>query len=108
MLYFSATRRRPIKGAAGRPVQNAYPDTPASPTTKERREVERRLVPIQIQILVFLLVVCLLYLIYVCVEDDSFSTFATLLDSLDQGADGHEGLALQAEDRDTPALSVRE
>ncbi|XP_040049626.1 LEM domain-containing protein 1 isoform X2 [Gasterosteus aculeatus] len=103
-----ATRRRPIKGAAGRPVQNAYPDTPASPTTKERREVERRLVPIQIQILVFLLVVCLLYLIYVCVEDDSFSTFATLLDSLDQGADGHEGLALQAEDRDTPALSVRE
>ncbi|TNN57067.1 putative carboxypeptidase PM20D1.2 [Liparis tanakae] len=47
----SATCRRPIKGAAGRPVQYMYPDTPASPTTLERREVERRLVPVQIQIM---------------------------------------------------------
>ncbi|XP_040009615.1 LEM domain-containing protein 1 isoform X2 [Xiphias gladius] len=82
-----ATRRRPIKGAAGRPVQYAYPDTPVSPTTLERREVERRLVPIQIQILVFLIVACLLYLIYVCVDDNSFSPFAALLDSLNQGSD---------------------
>ncbi|XP_070767288.1 LEM domain-containing protein 1 [Enoplosus armatus] len=79
-----ATRRRPIKGAAGRPIQYAYPDTPASPTTLERREVERRLVPIHIQILVFLIVACLLYLIYVCVEDNSFSPFVALLDSLNQ------------------------
>ncbi|KAK9514982.1 hypothetical protein VZT92_025660 [Zoarces viviparus] len=96
------TRRRAIKGAAGRPVQ--YPDTPASPTTLERREVERRLVPVQIQILVFLIVVCLLYLIYVCVQDDSF-TFVALLDSLNQGTDSEEGLSLQAETRDAPALS---
>lgn len=101
-LYFSATRRRPIKGAAGRPVQYLYPDTPASPTTMERREVERRLVPIQIQILVFLIVACLLYFIYVCIEDNSFSL--ALLDSFSQGSDHEEGLLLKAETQDTPAL----
>ncbi|XP_029291992.1 LEM domain-containing protein 1 isoform X6 [Cottoperca gobio] len=103
-----ATRRRPIKGAAGRPFQYAYPDTPASPTTLERREVERRLVPFQIQILVFVIVACLLYLIYVCVEDYSFSPFVALLDSLDQGSDSEEGPLLQAETQDTPALSGQE
>ncbi|KAM6929042.1 LEM domain-containing protein 1 isoform 2-T2 [Lycodopsis pacificus] len=100
-----ATRRRAIKGAAGRPVQYTYPETPASPTTLERREVERRLVPVQIQILVFLIVVCLLYLIYVCVQDDSFSASVALLDSLNQGTDSEDGLSLQAETRDAPALS---
>ena len=89
-FYFSATRRRPIKGAAGRPVQYGYPDTPVSPTTLERREVERRLVPVWIQILVFLIVACLLYLIYVCVEENSFSPFVALLDSPNRGSDGEE------------------
>ncbi|XP_074499713.1 LEM domain-containing protein 1 isoform X4 [Sebastes fasciatus] len=103
-----ATRRKPIKGAAGRPVQYAYPDTPTSPTTLERREVERRLVPIQIQILVFLIVACLLYIIYVCVEDNSFSPFVVFLDSLNQGSDGEEGLLLQAEIQDKPAFSGQE
>lgn len=105
MLYFSATCRRPIKGAAGRPVQYMYPDTPASPTTLERREVERRLVPVQIQILVFVIVVCLLYLICVCVEEDPFSTFVALLDSLNQGSESEEGILLQA---GTPAPSELE
>uniref|UniRef100_A0A4W6DKQ1 Peptidase M20 domain containing 1, tandem duplicate 2 n=1 Tax=Lates calcarifer TaxID=8187 RepID=A0A4W6DKQ1_LATCA len=100
-----ATRRRPIKGAAGRPIQYAYPDTPASPTTLERREVERRLVPIHIQILVFLIVACLLYLIYVCVED---SSFVALLDSLSQGSESEEGLLVQTEAQDTLALSEQE
>ncbi|XP_042348258.1 LEM domain-containing protein 1 isoform X2 [Plectropomus leopardus] len=103
-----ATRRRPIKGAAGRPVQYVYPDTPASPTTLERREVERRLVPIHIRIFVFLTVACLLYLIYVCVEDDAFSPFVALLDGLNQGSDSEKGLLLQAETQDTPALSGQE
>nr|XP_019962792.1 PREDICTED: lamina-associated polypeptide 2, isoforms beta/gamma-like isoform X2 [Paralichthys olivaceus] len=62
-----ATRRRPIKGAAGRPVQYAYPDTPVSPTTLERREVERRLVPVHIRFLFFLIMVCILYLVYALV-----------------------------------------
>ncbi|XP_056278717.1 LEM domain-containing protein 1 isoform X2 [Pseudoliparis swirei] len=100
-----ATCRRPIKGAAGRPVQYMYPDTPASPTTLERREVEHRLVPVQIQILVFVIVVCLLYLICVCVEEDPFSTFVALLDSLNQGSESEEGILLQA---GTPAPSELE
>ncbi|XP_038577969.1 LEM domain-containing protein 1 isoform X3 [Micropterus salmoides] len=91
------TRRRPIKGAAGRPIQYAYPDTPASPMTLERREVERCLVPIHIQILVFLIGACLLYIIYVCVEDNSFSQIVALLDGQNQELDGEEGLLLQAE-----------
>lgn len=71
-----ATRRKPIKGAAGRPVQYAYPDTPTSPTTQERREVERRLMPLHVRVLVFLIVVVVLYLVYICVEDNSFSPFS--------------------------------
>ncbi|KAM9351015.1 LEM domain-containing protein 1 [Symphorus nematophorus] len=103
-----ATRRKPIKGAAGRPIQYAYPDTPVSPTTLERQEVERRLVPTHIQILVFLIVVVLLYLIHACVEDNSFSLFVDVLDSLKQGSDSEEGLLLQAEAQDTSALSGQE
>ncbi|XP_008276875.1 LEM domain-containing protein 1 isoform X2 [Stegastes partitus] len=78
-----ATCRRPIRGAAQRPIQYAYPDTPISPMTLERREVERRLVPIQIQIFVFLIVACIVYFLFVNVEDGSF--VSDLLDSLSQG-----------------------
>uniref|UniRef100_A0A3Q1F154 Uncharacterized protein n=1 Tax=Acanthochromis polyacanthus TaxID=80966 RepID=A0A3Q1F154_9TELE len=60
-----ATCRRPIKGAAQRPIQYAYPDTPISPMTLQRQEVERRLVPIQIQIFVFLIVACIVYVLFV-------------------------------------------
>ncbi|XP_070824675.1 LEM domain-containing protein 1 [Chaetodon trifascialis] len=104
----SATCRRPIKGAARRPIQYSYPDTPASPTTLERREVERRLVPIRIQILVFLILVVLLYFVNVCIEDHSFSPFVALLNSLNQWSDSEEGLLLQSETQDTPALSGQE
>lgn len=84
---FSATRRRPIKGAAGRPVQYVFPDTPTSPTTLKRREVERQLVPIHIQIKVFLAVVILLYLIYVVVEESSLDLVMSLLESPNQPSD---------------------
>lgn len=87
LLTSSVTRRRPIKGAAGRPVQFVYPDAPISPTTLERREVTHRLVPIHIQILVFLVVVALLYLIYVFVDDDSLDSVGTLLDELNHFSD---------------------
>ncbi|XP_034028814.1 LEM domain-containing protein 1 isoform X1 [Thalassophryne amazonica] len=76
-----ATRRKPIKGAAGRPVQYLYPETPISPKTPvspltlERRELECHLVPVQIQFFVFLGVVCLLYLIYLYMEDDAHNVF---------------------------------
>ncbi|XP_019131266.1 LEM domain-containing protein 1 [Larimichthys crocea] len=103
-----ATCRKPIKGAAGRPILYGYPESPVSPATLERQEVERRIVPIKIQILVFLIVVVLLYLINVCVEDGSFAPFVALLDSLNPISDGEDGLLLQAETQDTPALSVQE
>lgn len=89
-LSSSATRRRPIKGAAGRPVQYVFPDTPTSPATLERREAERRLVPIRIQILVFLIVVVLLYLVYAVVEDSWLDSAMSLLDGPNQASDMEE------------------
>ncbi|XP_007560822.1 LEM domain-containing protein 1 isoform X6 [Poecilia formosa] len=83
-----ASPRRPIKGAAQRPIQYAYPDTPVSPTTLERREVQRRLVPVYIQVLVFFAVVCILFLIFVNVEDTN--GVVDLLESLNQCPDGED------------------
>lgn len=60
------------------PIPPPTPTTPTSPTTMERREVERRLVPVYIQILFFLFVVVVLY-VSVFTEDRSFTN---LLDCL--------------------------
>ncbi|XP_035996268.1 lamina-associated polypeptide 2, isoforms beta/gamma-like isoform X3 [Fundulus heteroclitus] len=98
-----ATPRRPIKGAAQRPIQYAYPKTPVSPTTLERREVERRLVPIYIQILVFFTVVYVLYVISVIVEDGS--SVMPLLQSLNQWSDSEEGSPALDETQDTHSAS---
>ncbi|CAB1336467.1 unnamed protein product [Coregonus sp. 'balchen'] len=92
----AATRRRPIKGAAGRPVQFKYPDFPASPMTLQRQAVECRLVPLWVQILVFLILTCLLYLIYAAMEHSSDHPFVALLDNLSMGMET-EGLSLQAD-----------
>jgi len=85
-----ASRRRPIKGAAGRPVQYVHPAIPLSPTTLERQEVERRLVPLYIQILVFFIVAVIIYGIYVCMEDYSFNPLLALIDILELGLDSDE------------------
>uniref|UniRef100_A0A8C6UY16 Zgc:92287 n=1 Tax=Neogobius melanostomus TaxID=47308 RepID=A0A8C6UY16_9GOBI len=77
VFLFSATRRRPIKGAAGRPIQY-------------RQEVERRLVPLKIQILVFLIVAIILYVVYVCVEDYSFNPLLALMDVPNERLDTDE------------------
>ncbi|XP_064778707.1 LEM domain-containing protein 1 [Oncorhynchus masou masou] len=92
----AATRRRPIKGAAGRPVQFKYPDLSASPMTLQRWAVEHRLVPLWVQILVFFIMACLLYLIYAAMEDSLANPFVALLDNLSMEAET-EGLSLQAE-----------
>ncbi|XP_042606870.1 lamina-associated polypeptide 2, isoforms beta/delta/epsilon/gamma-like isoform X2 [Cyprinus carpio] len=82
-----ATKRRPIKGAAGRPVQFKYPEMPLlSPTTLERQEIQQRLVPLWVQIVVFLLVVCMLYLIYASIEEQLSYHFTDLLESLQDAA----------------------
>lgn len=80
-----------------------FPDTPASPATLERREAERRLVPIHIQILVFLIVVVLLYLVYIVVEDSSLDSVMSLLDSPNQASDMEVFYAQEA-----PAFSEQE
>lgn len=75
-----ATKRRPIKGAAGRPVQFKYPEMPPlSPATLERQEIQQRLVPLWVQIVVFLLVACLLYLIYSSMEEPLSSPFTAVI-----------------------------
>lgn len=82
-----ATKRRSIKGAAGRPVQFKYPEMPLlSPTTLERQEIQQRLVPLWVQVMVFLLVVCLLYIIYSCMDEPLSSPFTALLDGLHESA----------------------
>ncbi|CAL8319265.1 unnamed protein product [Merluccius merluccius] len=86
------TSRRPIKGAAGRPVQYKYPDVPpASPLTLERREVERRLVPFYIQLLVFLALACVLNLVFICMEDSWYNPLLPLLEGLSEVAGSEEG-----------------
>ncbi|CAM4680726.1 hypothetical protein PO909_013825 [Leuciscus waleckii] len=77
-----ATKRRPIKGAAGRPVQFKYPEMPPlSPATLERQDIQQRLVPLWVQIVVFLLVACLLYLIYSSMEEPLSNPFTALNDA---------------------------
>ncbi|KAK5613159.1 hypothetical protein CRENBAI_000495 [Crenichthys baileyi] len=98
-----ATARRPIKGAAQRPIQYSYPNSPVSPTTLERREMERRLVPIYAQILVFFAVVCVLYFISVIVEDNS--TVVALLESLNHWSDSAEGIPVLDQTQDTQSVS---
>ncbi|XP_036390344.1 LEM domain-containing protein 1 isoform X1 [Megalops cyprinoides] len=83
----SATRRRPIKGAAGRPVQFKYPDLPMSPRTVEQQELQQRLVPLWVQVVVFLVVAVLLFLIYGAMEDSLANPFSALLDNLSQEAE---------------------
>lgn len=116
LLYFSVTARRPIKGAAGRPIQYVQPDTPTtpiappfapptpttptSPTTLERQEVERHLVPVYIQILFFLFVVMVLYIISVSTEDGSLTS---LLDCVGLGSYSDMWRLPQSETDDTPA-----
>ncbi|XP_010873803.2 LEM domain-containing protein 1 isoform X4 [Esox lucius] len=93
----AATRRRPIKGAAGRPVHFKYPDLPASPMAQQRHAVERHMVPLWVQILVFLILGCLLYVIYASMENRLDNPFVTLLDNLSVVTEREtKGMSLQA------------
>ncbi|XP_047662985.1 LEM domain-containing protein 1 isoform X3 [Tachysurus fulvidraco] len=96
----AATKRRSIKGAAGRPVRFKYPDTPLSPVTLEKLEIQQRLVPLWVQIAVFLLVVAFLYFIYILVEEPLENPFSALLQGLSQEASSDD-LALVSQDTHT-------
>lgn len=79
-----------------------FPDTPTSPTTLQRREVERKLVPIHIQIKVFLVVVILLYLFYAVVEESSVGSVMSLLQSPNRASD------MEVHAQETVAVSEQE
>lgn len=86
----AATRRRPIKGAAGRPVKFQYPDTPMSPNTADQQEVQHRQVPLWVQLLIFLILTLLLYVTYLAIEDTAENPVTLLLGSLNQVAEAVE------------------
>ncbi|XP_060792885.1 LEM domain-containing protein 1 [Neoarius graeffei] len=96
----TATKRRSIKGAAGRPVQFKYLETPLSPATLERRDIEQRLVPLWVQIVVFILVAALLCFIYISMEESLENPFSTLPNSLSQEP-GSDDLELVPNSQDT-------
>ncbi|XP_048409179.1 lamina-associated polypeptide 2, isoforms beta/delta/epsilon/gamma-like isoform X2 [Stegostoma tigrinum] len=87
----NATRRRPIKGAAGRPIQYKYDDFLTRATerhnykerssylvTKEKKPVQR-LVPVWLQILLFIIVLFILFLVYQAMESNQENPFAYFL-----------------------------
>ncbi|XP_078098169.1 lamina-associated polypeptide 2, isoforms beta/delta/epsilon/gamma-like isoform X1 [Mustelus asterias] len=94
----NATRRRPIKGAAGRPIQYNFDDLLTRATErqnyKERRtylvtkenKPSQRLVPVWLQILLFIFVVFLLFLVYQAMESNQENPFAYFLEKSDSQA----------------------
>ncbi|XP_061535239.1 lamina-associated polypeptide 2, isoforms beta/gamma-like [Phycodurus eques] len=81
-VVFNATCRRPIKGAAGRPVVSKYPKPPVSPASLERREMERQMVPVQLQVAVFVIIALLLFAI---VESEPLSPLLALMNNFVRG-----------------------
>lgn len=88
----SATRRRPIKGAAGRPIQynfddlatrasmrNTYKEKSSYSGTKENKPVQR-LVPVWLRILLFIIVILILFLVYQAMESNQENPFAYFLE----------------------------
>ncbi|XP_053499704.1 LEM domain-containing protein 1 isoform X2 [Ictalurus furcatus] len=96
----TATKRRSIKGAAGRPVQFKYPETPLSPASLERREIRQRLVSLWVQIVVFFLVAALLYFIYISMEEPLENPFSVFLNGPSQEP-SNDDLALVPNSQDT-------
>ncbi|XP_057675616.1 lamina-associated polypeptide 2, isoforms beta/gamma-like isoform X2 [Corythoichthys intestinalis] len=59
----NVTCRRPIKGAAGRPIQFNNKKSTFHPTSMGRREMDQQMVPVYIQFVMFLIVAFLLFAI---------------------------------------------
>lgn len=81
-------------------MQFKYPETPQSPATLERREIQQRLVPLWVQSVVFLLVAALLYFIYILMEESLENPFSVLLNSLNRELSSDD-LALIPNSQDT-------
>ncbi|XP_041091791.1 lamina-associated polypeptide 2-like isoform X2 [Polyodon spathula] len=102
----SATRRRPIKGAAGRPVQFKYSElvTQAPATGDQKPSVSGHLVPIWAQIAVFIVIAGFLFLIYHSMEANQDNPFSSFLQNPSQG----EEILQEAQDTQPPPLAVQE
>ncbi|XP_077466035.1 lamina-associated polypeptide 2-like isoform X2 [Stigmatopora argus] len=72
----NVTCRRPIKGAAGRPIQFNPQKPRVPPATIERREMDHQMMPVHIQFVVFLIVA---FLLFVIVESEPFSPLLALV-----------------------------
>ncbi|XP_067860702.1 lamina-associated polypeptide 2, isoforms beta/delta/epsilon/gamma-like [Heptranchias perlo] len=96
----SATCRRPIRGAAGRPIEfmfkDALPRRPLpklQPVTQVKLEKSksRRSVPIWVQIVVLLIVAFFLFLVYQAMETNKGNPFPVIPEgSIESAADGHQ------------------
>ncbi|XP_067913572.1 lamina-associated polypeptide 2, isoforms beta/delta/epsilon/gamma-like [Heterodontus francisci] len=110
----NATRRRPIKGAAGRPIQYKFDDLLTRATerhnykgrstylvTKENKP-SQRLVPVWLQIVLFIIVVLILFLVYQAMESNQENPFSYFLENTgNQAASQPEQLDAQTTpDRD--------
>ncbi|KAM4701625.1 LEM domain-containing protein 1 [Discoglossus pictus] len=79
-LGMSATRRKPIKGAAGRPIQFRYDDITTrarmqdQTKTSEAEKGAKRLVPVSIQIIVFV-VIAFIALVFLTMESNPENPF---------------------------------
>ncbi|KAK6472071.1 lamina-associated polypeptide 2 [Huso huso] len=112
----SATRRRPIKGAAGRPVQFKYSElvTQAPATGDQKPPASRHLVPIWVQIAVFIAIAGFLFLIYHSMEANQDNPFSSYLENPSQVEEMlQEALTPPPETQETqdtppPPLAVQE
>ncbi|XP_058860125.1 lamina-associated polypeptide 2-like isoform X4 [Acipenser ruthenus] len=112
----SATRRRPIKGAAGRPVQFKYSElvTQAPATGDQKPPASRHLVPIWVQIAVFIAIAGFLFLIYHSMEANQDNPFSSYLENPGQVEEMlQEALTPPPETQETqdtppPPLAVQE
>ncbi|XP_041083216.1 lamina-associated polypeptide 2, isoforms beta/gamma-like isoform X3 [Polyodon spathula] len=102
----SATRRRPIKGAAGRPVQFKYSElvTQVPATGDQKPPVSGHLVPIWAQIAVFIVIAGFLFLIYHSMEANQDNPFSSFLQNPSRG----EEILQEAQDTQPPPLAVQE
>ncbi|XP_058860882.1 lamina-associated polypeptide 2, isoforms beta/delta/epsilon/gamma-like [Acipenser ruthenus] len=112
----SATRRRPIKGAAGRPVQFKYSElvTQSPATGDQKPPASRHLIPIWVQIAVFIAIAGFLFLIYHSMEANQDNPFSSYLENPSQVEEMlQEALTPPPETQETqdtppPPLAVQE
>ncbi|XP_044142867.1 LEM domain-containing protein 1 isoform X1 [Bufo gargarizans] len=89
-LGMSATRRKPIKGAAGRPIQFRYDDIATRARMQEQsKEIvtegkPQRLVSVRLQIVLFI-IVAFIALVYITMESSPDNPFGSVTEDLAEG-----------------------